>query len=366
MELSGGLINRKYYLGSALLLLVAPLCGSAFLDRPFSPYLQFPPRTEYIGHAPFSWSVFILLSVFVATACMPVLYRLIRYKPPPESIGRAIYAFPIWGWLGCACVIITWILAWSRFPFFKELQRYTFTPLWIGYILVVNALTYRRQGNCLMLRYPRFFLILFPCSSLFWWYFEYLNRFVQNWHYMVGDNVSALEYVVHASICFSTVLPAVVSTRFFLNTYPRLTGAFASWTPLRIKPGKRAGRVLLLLAALCLGAMVLLPDILFSMVWVAPLISIAGVQLVSGGKGLFSDLERGNWQNVVIPALAGLLCGFFWEMWNWNSLAHWAYSIPYVDRFRIFEMPVLGYAGYLPFGVVCIETSRIIKSCIFH
>ena len=51
--------------------------------------------------------------------------------------------------------------------------------------------------------------------------------------------------------------------------------------------------------------------------------------------------------------LAGLACGFFWEMWNMWSLAKWVYSVPFVDRFHLFEMPALGYAGYLPFGIEC-------------
>ena len=33
--------------------------------------------------------------------------------------------------------------------------------------------------------------------------------------------------------------------------------------------------------------------------------------------------------------------------------AKWEYSIPYVHRFEIFEMPLVGYAGYLPFGLEC-------------
>jgi hypothetical protein len=40
-------------------------------------------------------------------------------------------------------------------------------------------------------------------------------------------------------------------------------------------------------------------------------------------------------------------------MWNFYSLAKWKYSIPFVHRFEIFEMPVLGYFGYLPFGLEC-------------
>jgi hypothetical protein len=57
---------------------------------------------------------------------------------------------------------------------------------------------------------------------------------------------------------------------------------------------------------------------------------------------------------------AALVCGFFWEMWNWGSLARWEYSIPHVDRFRVFEMPLLGYAGYLPFGIECAAIAALV------
>jgi hypothetical protein len=41
-------------------------------------------------------------------------------------------------------------------------------------------------------------------------------------------------------------------------------------------------------------------------------------------------------------------------MWNYKSLSHWEYALPFVHRFKIFEMPLLGYAGYLPFGLECL------------
>jgi hypothetical protein len=40
-------------------------------------------------------------------------------------------------------------------------------------------------------------------------------------------------------------------------------------------------------------------------------------------------------------------------MWNVHSLNKWIYSVPYVHRFLVFEMPLLGFAGYLPFGLEC-------------
>ena len=55
----------------------------------------------------------------------------------------------------------------------------------------------------------------------------------------------------------------------------------------------------------------------------------------------------------VASASAALVCGFFWEMWNYWSEARWQYDIPYVGQFHVFEMPLLGYAGYLPFGLMC-------------
>lgn len=36
-----------------------------------------------------------------------------------------------------------------------------------------------------------------------------------------------------------------------------------------------------------------------------------------------------------------------------HSLARWQYTNPYVDVLHLFEMPLLGYAGYLPFCLEC-------------
>jgi hypothetical protein len=42
-----------------------------------------------------------------------------------------------------------------------------------------------------------------------------------------------------------------------------------------------------------------------------------------------------------------------WEMWNFFSAAKWVYHVPFVNGFYLFEMPLLGFAGYVPFGVLC-------------
>jgi hypothetical protein len=77
-------------------------------------------------------------------------------------------------------------------------------------------------------------------------------------------------------------------------------------------------------------------------------------------ENIFSPLARGDWRGVLSSALAALICGFFWEMWNDYSLAKWTYQVPFVQRFQVFEMPILGYAGYLPFGLMCAVISSMV------
>jgi hypothetical protein len=47
-------------------------------------------------------------------------------------------------------------------------------------------------------------------------------------------------------------------------------------------------------------------------------------------------------------------------MWNYKSLARWVYIVPFVQRFHIFEMPILGYSGYLTFGIECAVITGIL------
>ena len=344
-----------------LSLVLLPLGGIMLRRIPLAPYLQFPPLTRYVEHASFSWPAFILLALLLLAVLLPLLIRLLLY---PDR-GRALLLhtrqpFPWWGYGGLLLAAVSWLLAWTRFQWFETLQAYTFFPLWLGYIISINSMTYTRMGRCLLSTRPRYFLALFPVSSLFWWFFEYLNRFVQNWHYLGVDNFSTGEYILHASLCFSTVLPAVQSTEEYLSSFPRLVGPLKNWRPVVVHKPALWGWLLLFLAAPCLAAISIYPDYLFPMLWVAPFLIITAVQAVCGDKTLFHGLSDGDWRLVWLPALAALTCGFFWEMWNFRSLAHWEYSVPFVQRFHLFAMPVLGYGGYLPFGLECIAVSMIL------
>jgi len=174
------------------------------------------------------------------------------------------------------------------------------------------------------------------------------------------ENFSTGEYILHASLCFSTVLPAVQSTEEYLASFSRLAAPLKNWRPVFVHKPALLGWLLLALAAPSLAGISIYPDYLFPMLWLAPFLVITGVQAIYGEDTVFRDLPNGDWRLVWLPALAALICGFFWEMWNFKSLAHWQYSVPYVQRFHIFEMPILGYGGYLPFGLECMVVSRML------
>jgi len=327
--------------------------------RSLSPYLEFPPRTRYIAHADFSWYAFLLFCLIILAVLSSAAAYIFQSQPDRQKV-EAKGAFPRWGWAGAVLGIAAWILAWTRFPWLSACQPHTFTPLWMSYILVVNGIDRRASGSCLMCDNPGYFFALFPLSACFWWFFEYLNRFVQNWYY-VGVDFPAWEYFWYATLPFSTVLAAVLSTRECLDR--RLRKRIRLILPsIPSRPRSRLPALLLLIASGAgLYGIGILPDYLFPLLWVSPLLIIVGLQSLAGEPHIFDPSENRNGSILVSSALAGLICGFFWEMWNYFSLAKWEYSIPFVNRFRIFEMPILGYAGYLPFGLECTVIGEMIS-----
>lgn len=335
----------------AAMLLVLPLAGVLLAGIPASRYFEFPPRTLYIEHAPFSWIAFISYGLFILAALGPFLVSALRNRSQVHPKTPPANRFPWWGWCGVLLGLVSWILAWNRFPWFSKWPAHTFTPLWTAYILTVNGFTYRRTGTCLLLRQPLSFLLLFPASAGFWWFFEYLNRFVQNWSY-TGVEFGPGEYFLFATLSFSTVLPAFASTRDWLASFPALE-PFRSFLPLRVPRPTRVALLTLVAAGIGLLLLGIYPEYLFPFLWISPLLILVSLQALMKEAHVFSSIKHGDWRFVLSSALAALLCGVFWEMWNFYSLAKWVYHVPFVQRFQVFEMPLLGYAGYLPFGLEC-------------
>lgn len=345
------------------MLIGLPLLGVVLENADIATYLEFPPLTRYVVHAPFNLSAFAVIAwvnLLMLSGMVSLLKAGFRRCKSESFKSAGQGRFPLWGGLGAVVMTAGWVLAWTRFPWFEPLQVHTFCLPWVGYILLVNALCVLRSGHSLLTDKPLRFLLLWPASALFWWFFEYLNRFVQNWYYVGVEAFSPQEYVFHASLAFSTVLPAVLSTYRFLLTFQIFHTGLRQLTPLKVLDDKRASGFILFFSGIALALIGRFPDILYPLVWGAPLLVFTSLQTLWGRTTIFTGLRRGDWRAVIAAAAAALICGFFWELWNYHSLARWEYAVPYVDRFHIFAMPLLGYGGYLPFGLECLLVGQFI------
>jgi len=310
------------------------------------------------GEASISWLTVGLLAVLITIVLTPPIWRFVHCPSTNkrQSIGHV--RFPWWGWIAIFWVAGSWLLAWARFPWFEPWQPHTFPLLWFGYIFTMNALIFQRSGHCFLFDHPRLLGHLFLLSAGFWWTFEYLNQFVKNWYYINLPETSHLEYFLHTSIAFSTVLPAVLSTYEWLGTFPRLTQPFEHWHVLSWMNDQSIGCLFFSLGCIGLGMIGIWPTILFPLLWLCPLCLVLGIQFIRKKRTCVHELAQGDWRPAILSALASLVCGFWWELWNGYSLVHWEYTIPYVHALKIFEMPVLGYAGYLPFGILCLAVTE--------
>jgi hypothetical protein len=358
-------------LAGLLMLVILPLIGIAVTDHDLSEYMQFPPQTHYVEHAPFSQTVAVGLAIILIAVVLPFILRVgwatfakNGDHSAASNVGNSNKSGAILLLGGLTIVAVFWYLSWNRLVWFANFQIYTFTPIWLGYILVVNGITQLRSGHCMLFDKTKLFIRLFVVSAIFWWFFEYLNRFVQNWYYIGIGELTPFEYFIYATLPFSTVLPAVLGTFDMLKTFPQLyigLDNFSPWftQPLRVLNSQLVQWGLLAFFAGGLTLIGVLPNYLFPLLWVSPLVIFSAISAIRGKKTILTKLTENDWREIVLLALASLICGFFWEMWNWHSVAKWIYEVPFVTKFKVFEMPLLGYSGYLPFGLECAVVARL-------
>lgn len=312
------------------------------------------PTKLWILKCPFNWWIFWAMAIFTVVVMSPFVIRFTKVLISGHKTKVQRHPFPRFGWIGLVVLAVGWLFAWTRFEFVPPaIQRHTYEVLWAGFILVVNALCLKRSGRSPLTNHTKAYLISFPVSSLFWWFFEYLNRYVWNWFYIGIPGISATEYVIFATICFASVLPGVTAVAALLRTFPVFADeVYAGMAKVNIRSGVSVS-VLATLTVLGLTGIVFFPQFAYPLLWISPLMGFIFVQVLLKERSSLDVLATGNWSIVFRFAVAALICGFVWETWNYYSLAKWVYNVPWVERWKVWEMPILGFAGYLPFGMEC-------------
>jgi len=253
--------------------------------------------------------------------------------------------WPARGWVGVVLVAVCWPLNWT--PLGMR-TAYLFFPLWLGYILLVDALVWRRVGNSLWSHSRKDFVLLFLISAPVWWLFELINLRTGNWEYVGRELFNPFLFNLLCTISFSIVIPAVFETADLMRSFGWV-GRCASGPRI---PATRALFVGLFLIGLAmLSAMLVWPKIFYPFAWTSLVLIFEPINYWKDRPHFLKELRVGDWRIVISLSLGALVCGFFWEMWNSFSFPKWVYHIPGLAFFRIFEMPLLGYGGYIPFAL---------------
>ena len=285
------------------------------------------------------------LDIKASLACLVIIRddRLPARRIPLREKPLQRYLLPYRGLLGLLLIAIAW-------PLSQQIGQNLFFPLWLGFILLVDGLVLRRTGTSLVVRSPKIMVVMFIVASPYWWAFEGINQITQNWVYVTPteEDSGGLVGVIEASLSYSTVIPAVFEVS-------ELIGSFGFIKRFARLPSLVLSRPQIILAGVfglgSLVTMLIWPTYLFPMTWLCLFFIFDPINNLTGRPSIIAQVKNGDYRTVVAFALGALVCGFFWEMWNKDASVSWEYSIGYLDFARIFQMPLLGYGGYLPFGL---------------
>lgn len=265
-----------------------------------------------------------------------------------------------WFWLGIGVVALGVTGAAFQVKWFAR----NLTPLsWTGVILAADGLL-AAQGRSWLVRFPRELFLAALVSIPSWLLFEWYNRprFWRAdgqelwWHYQGlppwPDRGFGYAWA------FATITPAMLLlselARGFLQRLPQGEGG-------RIP--KEVAWVLIFAGFPLAFLPLAWPSPYFAAdVWLAWPLLLEGVNFLRGHPCLLRDFERGDRSRFVALLIAGAVCGLIWESVNFLASARWVYTVPFAGHIKVFEMPFLGYLGFLPFAVAVFDLWVFLRS----
>jgi hypothetical protein len=149
-------------------------------------------------------------------------------------------------------------------------------------------------------------------------------------------------------LSFATVLPAIVLAESVLaagRVFTRRRHRAVSVRPWVL----HASTGVAVLAAVLVAAF---PSSCFPLVWgVGAFLLEPMVYRRAPDLSLLRDLERGDWGRIGRLLVGGLGIGFLWESYNHFAQGSWIYTVPGLERIKLFEMPPLGFLGFPVFAL---------------
>jgi len=88
-------------------------------------------------------------------------------------------------------------------------------------------------------------------------------------------------------------------------------------------------------------------------IWLGFIFVLDPINARLGAESLQGDVRAHRYDRLENLTLSGFLCGGLWEFWNFWAGGKWHYSVPIMENWKIFEMPLPGYFGFPPFALEC-------------
>ena len=239
------------------------------------------------------------------------------------------------------------------------------TPIaWTGFILFADGVVWRARGNSWMRSNPGEFALLAVASIPLWLVFELYNRVLENWYYVGLPENPLLRYFGYAW-SFATIWPAIFEGAELIAVWRGHVLA----RPTRPTPPTRPARLVGL--SIAVGALMLATPFFVSAerarymaapVWLGFIFLLDPINARLGEESLMSDFAIGRFDRLKNLLLSGFLCGALWEFWNYWSRAKWHYTVPIMERVKLFEMPLPGYLGFPAFGLECFTMYAFVRA----
>jgi len=233
------------------------------------------------------------------------------------------------------------------------------TPIcWTGFVLFTDGAVFRARGRSWLRSMPREFALLAALSIPLWLVFELYNRFIHNWYYVGLPSNPVLRQFGYAW-SFATIWPAIFEGAELVGILRAgRTGEGGAAAPVRVlsvPPGLvvplvSAGAAMLIAPFVVPGW---IAQYLAAPVWLGFALLLDPLNARAGNPSILGDVAERRYDRLIDLLLSGLLCGLLWEFWNYWAGAKWHYTVPFLNRIKLFEMPLPGYLGFPPFAVEC-------------
>ncbi len=210
-----------------------------------------------------------------------------------------------------------------------------------------------RTGSSILLSRPLGFLGLAAASAPYWLLYECANLRLSNWYY-VGIPADPFTLTAGVFLSFATVLPGVLEIEALITSFSPGTEP----SHVARKLDKRVRVRLGIAGAFCLILPLLFPRTAYPLIWGAAFLLLEPWLAGRDERSLLGSLAAGDRGPLLRMIAAGLATGAMWETWNWRSPAKWIYTVPLFEDGKLFEMPYLGFIGFVPFALGCHSVGR--------